>query len=186
MSVRCDGAAWSTPAAAAWRGSSPSRAASSTRGSPDAVARSPGSTRRAQALLRTSEDGDLTTLRRVPGARGVQRHFRRSLRRPVVSCVWSAGRETHAGYPARYLFRFLDHHGLLRVAGSLSVHGRRRVNGPTSSGWPGSYRTSARPRRPGRDQRADGVEIRDVTGQVTRVDGVVIADARRPALSLLA
>ena len=65
---------------------------------------------------------------------------------PVVSCVWSAGRETTLAYPARYLFRFLDHHGMLRVERVTPVvHRRRRVTRPTSSGSPGCSRTCARP-----------------------------------------
>jgi predicted NAD/FAD-binding protein len=37
---------------------------------------------------------------------------------PVVSTVWSAGETVSMAYPARYLFTFLDHHGLLSVGGS--------------------------------------------------------------------
>ena len=35
---------------------------------------------------------------------------------PLVACVWSSGRADALTYPARYLFRFLDHHGMLTVA----------------------------------------------------------------------
>ncbi|MFB7462277.1 NAD(P)/FAD-dependent oxidoreductase [Streptomyces sp. NPDC056224] len=37
---------------------------------------------------------------------------------PLVSAVWSCPAETALEYPAAYLFRFLDHHGLLSVTGS--------------------------------------------------------------------
>ncbi|GAA4551590.1 NAD(P)/FAD-dependent oxidoreductase [Pseudonocardia xishanensis] len=37
---------------------------------------------------------------------------------PVVSCVWSAGAALSLEYPARYLFTFLDHHGMLAIGGS--------------------------------------------------------------------
>ncbi|MFD5764668.1 NAD(P)/FAD-dependent oxidoreductase [Streptomyces sp. NPDC127049] len=37
---------------------------------------------------------------------------------PLVSCVWSCAPDTALQYPAAYLFRFLDHHGLLSVTGS--------------------------------------------------------------------
>ncbi|MFE0642954.1 NAD(P)/FAD-dependent oxidoreductase [Streptomyces sp. NPDC058877] len=37
---------------------------------------------------------------------------------PLVSAVWSCPAETSLRYPAAYLFRFLDHHGLLSVTGS--------------------------------------------------------------------
>ena len=37
---------------------------------------------------------------------------------PLVSAVWSTGPEVALRYPARYLFRFLDHHGMLSIGGS--------------------------------------------------------------------
>ena len=37
---------------------------------------------------------------------------------PVVSAVWSCDPTTALAYPARYLFTFLGHHGLLGVSGS--------------------------------------------------------------------
>ncbi|MFF9148296.1 NAD(P)/FAD-dependent oxidoreductase [Streptomyces sp. NPDC014861] len=37
---------------------------------------------------------------------------------PLVSSVWSCAPDTALQYPAAYLFRFLDHHGLLSVTGS--------------------------------------------------------------------
>ncbi|KQX49781.1 MULTISPECIES: FAD-dependent oxidoreductase [unclassified Streptomyces] len=37
---------------------------------------------------------------------------------PLVSAVWSCAPDTALRYPAAYLFRFLDHHGLLAVTGS--------------------------------------------------------------------
>ncbi|MFD9612230.1 NAD(P)/FAD-dependent oxidoreductase [Streptomyces sp. NPDC059083] len=37
---------------------------------------------------------------------------------PLVAAVWSCPARTALSYPAVYLFRFLDHHGLLSVTGS--------------------------------------------------------------------
>ena len=37
---------------------------------------------------------------------------------PVVSCVWSAGQEDALKYPARHLFEFLNHHGMLELGNS--------------------------------------------------------------------
>ena len=37
---------------------------------------------------------------------------------PIVSCVWSVAPGVALQYPARYLFTFLDNHGMLSVAGS--------------------------------------------------------------------
>ena len=37
---------------------------------------------------------------------------------PVVSCVWSSGDGDSLQYPARHLFEFLDHHGMLELGNS--------------------------------------------------------------------
>ncbi len=73
--------------------------------------------RRAAAFVRAAED-DLTTYGEFLRREGFSDYFIAHYAVPVVSCVWSAGRETSLRYPARYLFRFLDHHGMLRVGGS--------------------------------------------------------------------
>ncbi|MGW5869132.1 NAD(P)/FAD-dependent oxidoreductase [Streptomyces sp. NPDC055239] len=46
------------------------------------------------------------------------RYFVRHFAVPLVSAVWSCPPGTALRYPARYLFRFLDHHGMLTVTGS--------------------------------------------------------------------
>ena len=143
--------------------------------------------RRALALLRTSEDGDLTTYGEFLAREGFSDHFVAHYAVPVVSCVWSAGRETTLAYPARYLFRFLDHHGLLRVAGSpqwYTVAGGSRIYVERLAGQLPDVRAAHAVTDVTRS--ADSVEIRDVTGQVTRVDRVVIATHADQALSLLA
>ncbi|MFE6226015.1 NAD(P)/FAD-dependent oxidoreductase [Streptomyces sp. NPDC057854] len=45
-------------------------------------------------------------------------HFVSHFAIPLVSAVWSCAADTALRYPAVYLFRFLDHHGLLSVTGS--------------------------------------------------------------------
>ena len=37
---------------------------------------------------------------------------------PLVAAVWSCDPAVALDYPARYLFSFLDHHGMLGVFGS--------------------------------------------------------------------
>jgi predicted NAD/FAD-binding protein len=143
--------------------------------------------RRARALLRTSEDGDLTTYGEFLAREGFSDHFVAHYAVPVVSCVWSAGRETALAYPARYLFRFLDQHGLLRVAGSpqwYTVAGGSRTYVERLAGQLPDVRAAHAVTDVTR--RADGVEIADVTGRVTRVDRVVIATHADQALGLLA
>src|SRR6478672_1679855 len=143
--------------------------------------------RRASAFLRTADDEDLTTYGEFLEREGFSGYFIAHYAVPVVSCVWSAGRETTLAYPARYLFRFLGNHGLLRVAGSpqwYTVAGGSRIYVERLAGQLPDVRAAHAVTDVTR--RADGVEIRDVTGQVTRVDRVVIATHADQALSLLA
>ena len=68
------------------------------------------------------------------------------------------------------------------LGGTASSAGR----GAMSTDSPPCYRTCARPTRSlDITRREDGVEIRDVTGQITRVDRVVIATHADQALALL-
>lgn len=46
------------------------------------------------------------------------RYFVENFLLPLVAAVWSCDAQTAAAYPARYLFTFLDHHGMLSVFGS--------------------------------------------------------------------
>jgi predicted NAD/FAD-binding protein len=71
--------------------------------------------RRARALLA----GDANPTLGAFLARGrYTGHFVRHFVIPLVSAVWSCGPEVVADYPARYLFTFLQHHGMLSVTGS--------------------------------------------------------------------
>ncbi|WP_424326935.1 NAD(P)/FAD-dependent oxidoreductase [Gordonia sp. (in: high G+C Gram-positive bacteria)] len=47
-------------------------------------------------------------------------YFRDNFLLPLVAAVWSCDEATAERYPARYLFTFLDHHGMLSVYGSPS------------------------------------------------------------------
>ena len=142
--------------------------------------------RRASAFLRTSGEENLTTYGEFLEREGFSGHFIAHYAVPVVSCVWSAGRENTLAYPARYLFRFLDQHGLLRVTGSprwYSIAGGSRSYVERLAGLLQDVRVAHAVTDVTR--RADGVDIRDVTGQVTRVDRVVIAVHADQALALL-
>src|SRR5690349_16726141 len=86
--------------------------------------------RRALAFLRSTDEQNLATYGEFLERERFSGYFIAHYAVPVVSCVWSAGRETALAYPARYLFRFLDQHGLLRAGGSLqwyTVAGGSRV-----------------------------------------------------------
>jgi predicted NAD/FAD-binding protein len=142
--------------------------------------------RRALALLRMTGDQNLTTYGEFLEREGFSAYFIAHYAVPVVSCVWSAGRESALAYPARYLFRFLDQHGLLRVGGSpqwYSVAGGSRVYVERLAGLLADVRAAHAVTDVTR--RGAGVQLVDVTGQVTLVDRVVIATHADQALGLL-
>ena len=142
--------------------------------------------RRAAVFLRTAADSDLTTYGEFLQREGFSDYFIAHYAVPVVSCVWSAGRETSLRYPARYLFRFLDHHGMLRVSGSPQWYtvagGSRAYVGRLAALLP-DVRAAHAVTDVTRGQGC--VDIRDVTGHLTRVDRVVIATHADQALALL-
>jgi predicted NAD/FAD-binding protein len=142
--------------------------------------------RRAAAFLRSTDDEDATTYGEFLDREGFSAHFVAHYAVPVVACVWSTGTGTAVEYPARYLFRFLDHHGMLRVTGSpqwYSVVGGSR----TYVDRLGALLPDIRAGRAVTDVRrlADGVHVRDVTGVVSTFDRVVLATHADQALELL-
>ena len=143
--------------------------------------------RRASDFLRETNDEDVTTYGEFLHREGFSDHFIAHYAVPVVSCVWSTGTATAAQYPARYLFRFLEHHGMLRIGGApqwYSVVGGSRT-----------YVERLRARLT--DVRAShavtdivrldgGVQVKDATGAVEWFDRVVIATHADQALRMLA
>src|SRR3954470_23657159 len=143
--------------------------------------------RRASTFLRTTDDNDETTYGEFLHREGFSEYFIAHYAVPVVSCVWSAGRATAVEYPARYLFRFLEHHGMLRIGGSpqwYSVVGGSRTYVERLSALLPDVRAGHAVTDVIR--RSDGVEVRDGTGQVSRFDRVVVATHADQALGLLA
>lgn len=105
---------------------------------------------------------------------------------PLVSCVWSSGDEDSLDYPARHLFAFLEHHGMLSVSGSptwRTVTGGSATYVDAVAARLGEVRTSARVTSVSR--RPDGVDV-GTAGGVTPFDQVVIATHADQALELLA
>ena len=74
--------------------------------------------RSATAFMGRTNDEDITTYGEFLREHRFSRAFVRLYAVPLVACVWSTGESAALEYPARYLFRFLDHHGMLRVSGS--------------------------------------------------------------------
>lgn len=126
-------------------------------------------------------------LRRVPGKGGVQRLLHRPLRHPgrIVRVVRRVGDD--AGLPGALpvpVPRPSRHAPGRRV--TPVVHRRRRVTGLRRAARGLLKDVRAAHAVTDVTRREDGVQIRDVTRQVTRVDRVVIATHADQALGLLA
>jgi len=142
--------------------------------------------RRASAFLDTSAEGDLTTYGEFLRREGFSEYFITHYAVPVVSCVWSSGQETALLYPARYLFRFLDHHGMLSVTGSpqwYTVAGGSRTYVERIGAQLPAVRVSAGVRDLTR--WSTGVTVVDTTGERHGFDKVVIATHADEALAML-
>ncbi|MFC8130483.1 NAD(P)/FAD-dependent oxidoreductase [Streptomyces sp. NPDC057302] len=114
-------------------------------------------------------------------------YFVRHFAVPLVSAVWSCPPGTALRYPARYLFRFLDHHGMLTVSGSPAW---RTVAGGSREYVEriGKQLQAVRTRAPVRSlRRGDGhVTLTTEDGSTDAYDSVVVAVHPDQALRLLA
>ncbi|MFF5496094.1 NAD(P)/FAD-dependent oxidoreductase [Streptomyces aquilus] len=142
--------------------------------------------RAARRLL--AEGGDETlTLGGFLDRHGFSGYFRAHFTTPVVSAVWSCDAATAQRYPAAYLFRFLEHHGLLSVGGSpvwRTVRGGSRSYVDRIAERLPEIRTGTPVRAVRR--HADGVEVTAGDGTTASYDSVVIAVHPDQALRLLA
>jgi uncharacterized protein len=143
--------------------------------------------RRARALLaRVDASSADQTLRDFLADGGFTSYFRRHFMEALVAAVWSCVPEVALDYPARYLFEFLAHHGMLSITGSPQwrtvVGGSREYVARVASGLDdvrvGTKVTSVR-------ETAGCVEVTDGNGVVTTYDGVVIATHPEQALTML-
>ncbi len=140
--------------------------------------------RQARRLLGTSDD---RTLREFLADGRFTGYFARHFMEPLVAAVWSCDPAVALDYPARYLFTFLDHHGMLGVFGSpqwRTVAGGsqeyvRRVGAALPDVRLGTKVTSVL-------ETATGVDVTDGNGHLDSYDGVVVATHPGQALSMLA
>lgn len=140
--------------------------------------------RHARRLL----DGDLpddVTLRQFLQTGKYSQYFVDHFLVPLVSCVWSAGADLSLEYPARYLFTFLDHHGMLSLGGSPQwrtvVGGSRSYVDLLAKELP-VVRVGAPVRSV---TRGDRVSVRTDDDGVEQFDHVVLATHADQALRLL-
>ncbi|KRC45030.1 dehydrogenase [Nocardioides sp. Root224] len=141
--------------------------------------------RRARRLMGT--EGADQTLRSFLDDGGFSPYFQRHFMEPLVASVWSCDPAVALDYPARYLFTFLDHHGMLGVFGSPEwrtvTGGSRtyveRVGAAIAEVRTGTKVTSVL-------ETSAGVEVTDGNGDVATYDGVVVATHPSHALAILA
>ncbi len=141
--------------------------------------------RRMLASPRPAPEG--VTLGDFLAAGGYSRFFATHFLLPLVSAVWSSGTVTARRYPARYLFRFLDNHGMLRVKGSprwKTVVGGSRTYVQRAAKELSAVLVSTPVRALRRT--GPGVEVRDDADDRRRFDAAVIATHPDQALDLLA
>jgi uncharacterized protein len=141
--------------------------------------------RQARALLEESAS-DGRTLRDFLADGGFSPYFHRHFMEPLVAAVWSCDPALALDYPARYLFEFLAHHGMLSVTGSppwrTVVGGSREYVSRVAAGLDdvrlGTKVTSVR-------ETPAGVLVTDGSGETTSYDVVVIATHPDQALTML-
>jgi uncharacterized protein len=142
--------------------------------------------RHAQRVLEEPE-ADGVTLGQFCAIGGYSTYFTEHFIVPLVSAVWSTGGLLTRSYPARYLFEFLNHHGVLAISGSPQwrtvvggsrTYVQRAVKGLTAALVSTPVRAVTRV--------ADGVEVRDDADTVHRADFAVLATHPDQALAALA
>lgn len=139
----------------------------------------------ARALLAGPVEGDDPTWGEFLERGTFSQYFIAHFALPLVSCVWSSGDEDSLDYPARHLFAFLDHHGMLSVSGSptwRTVVGGSATYVDALAARLGDVRTSAQVTSVSR--HPDGVDVR-TAGGITTFDQAVIATHADQALALL-
>ncbi|SEL17855.1 NAD(P)/FAD-dependent oxidoreductase [Streptacidiphilus jiangxiensis] len=187
MSVRCEGCGLEYAGARGPRGlfAQPRRAADPR--FLRMLAEVPVFHRRARALLAAPAEAPEPTVGEFARQHGFSAYFVAHFLTPVVSAVWSCPGEVALAYPARYLFRFLQHHGMLSVTGSptwRTVTGGSQEYVRRIAKQLHRVRTGAPVTRVVRHQ-GTGVEVEDATGAVLPYRAVVLALHPHRSLAVL-
>jgi predicted NAD/FAD-binding protein len=185
MSVRCEGCGLEYAGSRGLLGLFPATGSLARPEYLAALATVPGFYRDARKLL-ASPGQDSLSLGEFLRQGGYRAYFVSHFVIPLVAAVWSCPPAEALNYPARYLFEFLGHHGMLR-AGRLPAW-RTVVGGSRCYvDQIAKQLTSVRSGVPVRAiRRADGgVAIHDDAGDTTRFAGAVVATHPDQALRLL-
>ncbi|MET3807389.1 putative NAD/FAD-binding protein [Nakamurella sp. UYEF19] len=140
----------------------------------------------AEAHRVLDDPDDLRTLGTFIDEGGYSKYFSNHFLLPVVACVWSCGFDGARNYPARYLFAFLEHHGMLAVTGSpqwRTVVGGSRSYVEKAVKELSAVQTATAVKSITR--QADGVTVVDDSDEVHHFDRVVVATHPDQALSML-
>jgi predicted NAD/FAD-binding protein len=148
--------------------------------------------RRARALLAApttaSDDASAETMDEFLARGRFSRYFRLHFVTPLISAVWSCAPELAGCYPARYLFEFLDNHGMLSVTGSprwrTVVGGSARYVEQAAKQLSAVY-TNSPVRAVTRLPAGVRIQLADDTEPERHFDGAVIATHPDQALRLL-
>lgn len=142
---------------------------------------------RAARKLLATDAGDDETLRDFLSRNRFSEYFVDHFAIPIVACVWSCSPGIALDYPARYLFSFLDNHGMLRIWGSPQwqtiVGGSLEYVNRIAEALP-DIRLSNGVSSIHRD--ADRVTITTDSGVIDTYDAAVIATHPDQALAMLA
>jgi predicted NAD/FAD-binding protein len=139
------------------------------------------------ASAEIAHDGKERTLAEFLEEHCFSSYFVRHYVVPVVSCVWSSGMIEALEYPARYLFVFLDNHGMLSITRSprwRTIQGGSRTYVDRVVKQLDVVKVAT----PVRSVTRDGchIAVRDDRGDETRFDRAVIATHADAALAMLA
>lgn len=142
--------------------------------------------RLATALLDDPAAGDAESLGGFLTRHRFSTFFVEHFARPLVAAVWSCAPGEATGYPARYLFEFLRHHGMLTVFGSptwRTVAGGSRTYVAAVAGRLHEVVTGSPVS--GLERTPDGVVLTAGTAGPRRFDAAVVATHPDQALRLL-
>lgn len=113
-------------------------------------------------------------------------YFIRHFAIPLVSCVWSSGDADSRAYPAKHLFEFLSHHGMLTIGNSPTwrtvVGGSQTYVSAIIAQLPSARRNA---RVTAVTRHSDYVEVTTASG-IERFDYAIVATHANSAAELLA